>query len=100
MNTSILISFIVISISLGLIVYLFISLSKRGDELQKHIKDKSVIQTFYFTIFYLVIIAIPKMLYVDIIKGDKFGLNPFAILALISVSFLLSLMINKKKYGV
>ncbi|NHC43215.1 hypothetical protein G6549_25340 [Bacillus sp. MM2020_1] len=100
MNTSILISLMVILISLGLIVYLFISLSKQGDELQKHIKDKSVIQTFYFTIFYLVIISIPKMLYVDFIRGGKFGLNPFAVLAMISVYFLLALMINKKKYGV
>jgi predicted PurR-regulated permease PerM len=100
MNTSIFISFIVILIALVLIVYLFISLSKQGDELQKYIKDKSVIQTFYFTIFYLVIISIPKMLYVDFIKGGKFGLNPFVVLAMISVYFLLSLMINKKKYGV
>ncbi|HJV17804.1 MAG TPA: hypothetical protein VJ546_10565 [Bacillales bacterium] len=100
MNIPILISFILFLFSLWLIVYLFISLSKQGDELQKHIKEKSIIQTFYFTIFYLVIISIPKMVYVDFIKGGNFGLNPLAILTTISFYFLVSLMINKKKYGV
>jgi hypothetical protein len=100
MNTSILISIIVTFISLGLIVYFFISLSKHGDELQKHIKEKSVIQSFYFTIFYLVFVSIPKMVYVDFIKGGNFGLNPFAILATISIFYLFSLISNKKKYGV
>lgn len=100
MNIPVLISFIVILISIGIIILLFISLSQQGDELQKYIKDKSIIETFYFTLFYLVVISFPKMIYFDFIKGGAYGLNPFVLLATISVYFVIALLFNKKKYGV
>jgi hypothetical protein len=97
-NTLVLVSFLVLILSISLIVYFFVSLAKQGDERQKYIKDKTIIESFYITLLYL-ISNVLRMVYTDFIKGGNFGLNPLAILAVISCTFLIILLKNNKKYG-
>jgi len=45
-------------------------------------------------------IKIGESVYVTFVSGGKVeGINPFIILAVISVVFLISLILNKRKYG-
>lgn len=83
-------------ITIGLLI---LSLSKQGDERNSFIKSKSMSQTFLIMVGFL-IIKIGESLYVTFVSGGKVdGINPFIILAVISVVFLISLILNKKKYG-
>lgn len=78
---------------------LLISLAKQGDERKNFIKSKAISQTFLIMVGVLVI-EIGKSLYTGFVKGAKIeGLSPFILLFVLSIVFLASLLINKKKYG-
>jgi ABC-type xylose transport system permease subunit len=88
---------VVISIfltSILLIVFMLFSLSRRGDEREQFIKTKAMSTTFIWTVVILVAEAV-RVLF----ASHNNGTNPVWILMFVSLIFLVSLVVYKKKYG-
>lgn len=89
----------IILLMVVLIVLLLSSLAKQGDERKQLIKTKSMSQTFAIVIGILIFKS-GAFLYVEIWKGQEAeGMNPFSFLVTISILYLITLQINKKKHG-
>ncbi|MBK3493689.1 hypothetical protein JFL43_02200 [Viridibacillus sp. YIM B01967] len=83
-------------ITIGL---LLLSLAKQGDERKSFIKEKSMCQTFLIMVCFL-IFKIGESLYLTFVRaGEVVGINPLIFLTEISIVFLISLILNKKRYG-
>lgn len=82
-----------------LIVTTLISLLKVGDERKIFIKTKA--QSFAFmALFGFLIIEMGQKTYLAFQEDAVYsGLNPFSLLLTISITYLLSLLILKKKYS-
>lgn len=99
MNLLLVISFISLAICLLLIVLLFISLSKQGDERQKFIKEKTTSGTFYVSII-LLIVQFVKMLYTEFYLDEVYkGINPLSFLVGITFAYFILLLLNKRRFG-
>ena len=89
----------IILLMVVLIGLLLSSLAKQGDERKQLIKTKSMFQTFAIVIGILIFKS-GEFVYVDIWKGQEAeGMNPFSFLVTISILYLITLQINKKKHG-
>lgn len=89
----------IILLMVVLIGLLLSSLSNQGDERKQFIKTKSMSQTLAIVIGVLIFKS-GKFLYLEIWKGQEAeGMNPFSFLVTISILYLITLQINKKKHG-
>lgn len=89
----------ILVISVILIIITFISLPQLGDERKNLIKMKAQSYTFVIVIFYFLFEIgsnIYKLFWGD---GSYEGVNPFIFLTTISIIYLISLLVFKKKYG-
>lgn len=92
--------FLVLIIILALIVSMFISLSKQGDERRKMIVEKASANTFAITAVYL-LFCVAENIY-KVVSGKDLspqGLNPFVTLIVIAIIYTFELFYHKKKYG-
>lgn len=96
----ILIGFIVsLALAVTLIVITFVTLLQLGDERKNLIKMKAQSYTFAAMIFFVLIESgryIYRSFWGD---GSYEGINPFVFLTTISIIYLISLLVFKKKYG-
>ena len=99
MDTAVLLFFAFLAICLLFIIMTLVTLPKLGDERKNFIKMKA--QSYTFTVVVgIVLLEILELVYVTAIKDQRYeGMNPFAFLTAISVIYLSSLLISKKKYG-
>ena len=95
----IILSLIILAICLILIVTTLVSLPKLGDERTNYIKMKA--QSYTFTVVIgVVLLEIIESIYLTIWTDSSYkGMNPFSFLVSISVIYLISLLLSKKKYG-
>ena len=91
------VAFLVICASL--IIITLVSLPQLGYERKKFIKLKA--QSYTFTVVVgMVLLEIIELMYLTFYKENHYdGINPFSFLTIISVVYLSSLLISKKKYG-
>ncbi|KIL74802.1 hypothetical protein [Bacillus badius] len=99
MDWTIIFFFSFLAICVLLIVITLASLPKLGDERKNFIKMKA--QSYAFTIVIgLLLIEIVKVAYLTFwTDGSYEGMDPFTFLVAISVVYLISLLVSKKKYG-
>ena len=95
----IILSLIILAICLILIVTTLVSLPKLGDERTNYIKMKA--QSYTFTVVIgVVLLEIIESIYLTTWTDSSYeGMNPFSFLVAISVIYLISLLLSKKKYG-
>ena len=95
----IILSLIILAICLILIVTTLVSLPKLGDERTNYIKMKA--QSYVFTVVIgVLLLEIIKSIYLTAWTDSSYeGMNPFSFLVTISVLYLISLLLSKKKYG-
>jgi len=95
----IILSLIILAICLILIVTTLVSLPKLGDERTNYIKMKA--QSYVFTVVIgVLLLEIIKSIYLTAWTDSSYeGMNPFSFLVTISVIYLISLLLSKKKYG-
>ena len=95
----IILSLFILAICLILIVTTLVSLPKLGDERTKYIKMKA--QSYTFTVVIgVVLLEIIESIYLTTWTDSSYeGMNPFSFLVAISVIYLISLLLSKKKYG-
>jgi len=86
-------------ICLTLIVVTLVTLPKLGDERKDLVKMKAQSYTFTVVIGFLLIQIGENVYRVNWGNGSYEGVNPFIFLLVISVFYLISLLITKKKYG-
>ncbi|WP_440897071.1 hypothetical protein ACS127_03540 [Amphibacillus sp. Q70] len=99
MDWIVIVFFSVLAVSLLLIVMTLASLPQLGDERKNFIKMKAQSYTFAVTIFYL-LIRIGELIYVTYWTDHSFrGENPFILLFVISIIYLITLLFTKKRYG-
>lgn len=91
---------IVLVISVGVIIAMFVSLAKQGDERRKTIIEKTSTKTFAVVVMYL-LFCIIENIYNVVSKTDLSpeGMNPFITLTVISIIYAIALAYHKKKYG-
>jgi hypothetical protein len=80
-----------------LVANLLIPLAKKGDERKAHIKTKAMANTFLILVGILLLNVIWTMY--RMIIGQAGSPYPFVYLFVVSLIFLISLIINKKKFG-
>ena len=99
MNWAIVVFVVVTVISVILIGMTLISLVKLGDERKNMIKVKA--QSYSFAVVVVILLFnIFKNIYVTTWgNGIYEGVNAFSFLAAISIVYLISLLVFKKKYG-
>lgn len=87
-------------ITIVVIISMFVSLSKQGDERRKMIVEKASAKTFTVTILYL-LFCIAENMYKVVSRTDLSpeGLNPFITLTVIAMIYAVILVHHKKKYG-
>jgi len=85
--------FAVIAILLALIIFMLISLNKRGDERSRLIKTKAMSVTFIWTVLILLAETVRTMI------SENAGTNPLLLLTAVSFIFFIALMAYKIKYG-
>ena len=90
---------IILAICILLIVTTLVSLPKLGDERTNYIKVKA--QSYTFTVVIgVVLLEIIESIYLTTWTDSSYeGMNPFSFLVAISVIYLISLLLSKKKYG-
>lgn len=88
---------ILILLMIALVVNLLVSLTKKGDERKNHIRTKSMANAFMVLVGILLLDVIWTMF--RMIIGQAGTPYPFVYLFAVSLVFLISLVINKKKYG-
>ena len=95
----IILSLIILAICLILIVTTLVSLPKLGDERTNYIKMKA--QSYVFTVVIgVLLLEIIKSIYLTAWTDSSYeGMNPFSFLVAISVIYVISLLLSKKKYG-
>lgn len=85
---------------LALIIAMFVSLGKQGDERRKIIVEKSSTNTLAVTVLYLLFCVIENIVNVltrrDLSPDD---MNPFITLTVIALIYAALLVYFKKKYG-
>lgn len=82
-----------------LILLTLYNLAPLGDERRKLIQEKAAAYTFTVTIVYL-LIEIGVMAYTNLATAKTYdGLNPFIVLIVFSILYLLSLLRTKRRYG-
>lgn len=83
-----------------LIVFTLVSLPKLGDERKNYIKMKA--QSYAFTVvIVMLIIEMAEKIYLAFWGNSSYeGINPFPFLAAISIVYLITLLIYKKRYSV
>lgn len=79
---------------IGLTIFMLISISKTGDERRQLIMNRATSNSFIGAVAILVIETIRMLA-----TGESYESNPFLMLAFVSLVFLISLIINKKRYG-
>ena len=91
--------FIVLAISIFLIIITLGSLPKLGDERTIYIKMKA--QSYTFTVVIgVLLLEIVESIYLTTWTDSSYkGINPFIFLPVISVIYLISLLLSKRKYG-
>lgn len=84
----------------AVIVMMFVSLAKQGDERRKMIVEKASAGTFAATVLYL-LFHIAENIYKVISQTDMTpeGMNPVVTLTVIAVIYAFELIYHKKKYG-
>ncbi|MFR5601204.1 MAG: hypothetical protein ACLTKI_02050, partial [Lachnospiraceae bacterium] len=86
--------------SIGLILYMFISLGKQGDERRKMIVEKASSQSFWIIVCYLLLCIVEQVIKVlwkiDLVQKE---INPFVLLTVTSMVYAAALFYNKRKYG-
>lgn len=90
---------IILAICLLLIVTTLVSLSKLGDERANHIKMRAQSYTFVVIIGVLLFEIINSIYITTWTDSSYDGMKPFSFLVTISVIYLISLLLSKKKYG-
>ncbi len=88
---------ILVLLIIALVATLLVSLAKKGDERKNHIKTKAMANTFIVLVVLLLLDVAWTML--QMIIGQAGSPYPFVYLFVVSLVFLISLIINKKKYG-
>ena len=83
--------FVLILVSIGVLLF---SLAKKGDERAQLIKMKAMSAAFVWTVAVL-IVEVFRMMNADTLAVT----NPLLVLVLVSIVFLVSLIVYKKKYG-
>lgn len=82
-----------------LIIVTLYNLLPLGDERRKIIQQEAAAYSFAVVICYL-LLEIGVMAYTNLATAENFdGLNPFTVLIVISISYLINLWRTKKKYG-
>lgn len=82
-----------------LIIITLVSLLQLGDERKNHIKMKAQSYAFTLVIGFL-IFEIGEKVYLSFQEGETYtGINPFTLLLTVSITYLLSLLFFKKKFG-
>ncbi len=92
-------SLIILAICIILIVATLASLPKLGDERTNYIKTKAQSYTFTVIIGVLLLDIIESIYLTTWTDSSYEGVNPFSFLVTISVIYLISLLLSKKKYG-
>ena len=90
---------IVLTICIFLIVMTLMSLPKLGDERTNYIKMKAQSYTFTVVIGVLLLEIIESIYLTTWTDSSYEGMKPFSFLVTISVIYLISLLLSKKKYG-
>jgi len=93
-----LIFFIIFILLLASIVFMLVTLARRGDERNQLIKTKAMSTTFLWTVAILLFETV-RMFATTHPNDVPAGTNPFLLLLLISFIFLISLIVYKKKFG-
>lgn len=90
---------VILAICILLIVMTLASLPKLGDERTNYIKMKA--QSYTFTVVIgVVLLEIIESIYLTSWTDSSYeGINPVSFLVAISVIYLISLLLSKKKYG-
>ena len=91
--------FIILAVSILLIVITLVSLPKLGDERTNYIKMKA--QSYTFTVVIgVLLLEIVESIYLTTWTDRSYeGINPFIFLPVISIVYLISLQLSKRKYG-
>ena len=98
MDTAVLLFFAFLAICFLIIMMTLVTLPKLGDERKNFIKMKA--QSYTFTVVVgIVLLEILESVYLTFKESPYKGMDPFAFLTAISVIYLSSLLISKKKYG-
>ncbi|MCM2980072.1 hypothetical protein SFC57_10530 [Niallia circulans] len=99
MNWIVALSLIIFAICTLLIVTNLVSLPKLGDERAIYIKMRAQSYTFVVVIGIL-LLEIIESIYVTTWTNSHYeGMKPFSLLVTISVIYLISLLLSKRKYG-
>lgn len=86
-------------IFLILIVAMFISLARQGDERRRMIVQTASANTFSVTVLYLLFCAIEGVVR-SIVRGEPMEeMNPIVTLTVISIIYSIELFYYKRKYG-
>lgn len=99
MDWVIVLLFICLVLSFALIGLTLVSLPKLGDERKKRIKMEA--QSYTFTVIIgLLLLKIIGQMYRTLWKNGEYeGIDPFVLLLVISIVYLVALQVSKKKYG-
>ena len=102
MNTNLVLTLfaVFLIITTAVIIAMFVSLAKQGDERRKMIVEKASAKTFAVTVLYLMFCFVENI-YKVVSRSDLSpeGLNPFIVLTVIAVIYAVELIYHKKKYG-
>jgi len=83
----------VLALLLGLIVFMLVSLNRRGDERSRLIKTKAMSATFIWTVLLLILETVRTM------ASQDAETNPLVLLMAVSFVYLVALLAYKRKYG-
>ncbi len=86
--------------TIAVIIAMFVSLARQGDERRRTIIEKASTKTFAVTILYL-LFCIAENIY-KVASGSDLspeGMNPFVTLTVIAVIYAIELIYHKKRYG-
>ena len=78
---------------------MLISLSRQGDERRQLILSKASSQTLYITVGFLLLSNIGQIVRIAMGEGIAEGINPFVMLAVISLIFAVCLRFYKRRFG-
>lgn len=99
MNWFLLVFFGIMMITIILIVTTLSSLVAQGDERKKLIKMKAQSYTFIVVIVYL-LFEVGTSMYLSLYSNNKYeGMNPYIFLVVMSIVYLITLLVYKRKYG-
>lgn len=82
----------------AVIVAVFVSMARQGDERRKLIVGKAAASSFPVVLVYLVF-HVGKDLYLSLTGGEPQGVNPFSTLLVFSLLYAVELIYYKRKFG-